>query len=183
MDKYRRLEDYAVLHAGCALKQRLNTEKGIRFSPGLPFGSPLKDVKGAVGVFAYHEIAHPDIRCIRLFCETKLGGYKTHLMLHFFEERLFLFSYDFSELSSVDRDKIVGILKDKYLCPDSDFRGKIIADERNNVICLDDMLGLRINYMALDSDFFRFSREKVKADEHQRQEEERVKVEELYERL
>ena len=183
LDQYRRLEDYAVLFAECNSKQRVLTGKEIRLSPTLPFGCLWREVKADMRVASFHEMKDPKAHCSRVFCEKVIGGYKTNMMLHFFKDRLFLFSYDFSTVPDGDSEKIVGILKDKYFCQDSDLENKMIVDEKNNCVFINSIMGLAIYYMALDSEFFHHVREQVEADDRQRREMEKVRFQELYERL
>lgn len=91
-----------------------------------------------------------------LFYRRKLGSHKTKLEFHFFKNKLFLYTYKFSYLSSEDRKEIIEILDEKYLEKQNvSIQNSHIEDKNHNIIMLRDNLEFSIKYLDKNSIAFK----------------------------
>lgn len=89
--------------------------------------------------------------------KTFIGGFKTKCEMHFCNDELFYFNYQFSNLNSQEKQNIVEALGRKYLgvnCVDI-FKQNIV-DSEASVISINDTITLTLDYFyKTDSYFFK----------------------------
>ena len=99
------------------------------------------------GIPSYKFIYEPLPEIEVLFYRQKLGSHKTKLELHFFKNKLFLYTYTFSHLSLKDKNEIIKIIKEKYLEREcKDIINYNIVDKNKNIIMLNDGVDFSIKY-------------------------------------
>jgi hypothetical protein len=89
-----------------------------------------------------------------LFYKFMIGGHKTKCEMHFFRNKLFLFIYTFSYLTTENRAEIVQLLSLKYLRQTTDLNHNKIAGKNGNEIFIQNSVDFTLYYLAVKDDFF-----------------------------
>ena len=90
-----------------------------------------------------------------LFYKFMMGGQKTKCEMHFFNNKLFLFTYIFSYLTPKDKIEMMELLSKKYLDRPADLKNSKIVDDKGNEISLHNSGDFMVYYLAGQSDFFK----------------------------
>ncbi|MBL7996788.1 hypothetical protein JNM05_15585 [bacterium] len=118
-----------------------------------------------------------------LFYKFLLGGHKTKCEMHFFKNKMFLFTYTFSYLTPNDKIKLVESLSKKYLSKSIDLKNICITDEQGNKIFLHDSSDFIIYYLAAKSDFFKEAELIITREKDQNKKKSELHQKELLNRL
>lgn len=82
------------------------------------------------------------------FFREKIGKHKAKVEFHFYEGKLFLYTYTFSYLNKEDKAELIDVIHDKYLVnQEVELNGNYIQDESDNIILLNDKVEFMISYM------------------------------------
>lgn len=106
-----------------------------------------------------------------LFYKFLIGGHRTKCEMHFFRNKLFLFIYTFSYLTTENRAEIVQLLSLKYLSQTTDLNHNKIAGKNGNEIFILNSVDFTVYYLAVKDDFFQEAvsfTEKIKKETHYR---------------
>ncbi len=104
----------------------------------------IKDIIRKYGN-SHYKIINKDLLGIKiLFFKRKIGKYKTKLEFHFFNKKLFFYTYNFSDLNIEDKNEIKEIIKKKYLVKNFNY----IIDKSNTIITLNDNVNFSISYLC-----------------------------------
>jgi hypothetical protein len=103
---------------------------------------------------------HSPVHTKILFYKLKIGGFRTYVEFHLFNDNLFFVNYKFSKLNTNDKTKILNIIKYKYL-KGKDFKmaQQYIMDVNHNALMVADNIYFEINYIATQDSFFKIAKE------------------------
>ncbi|MCG1036858.1 hypothetical protein [Polaribacter sargassicola] len=152
---YDKPETYSGLVDLCLNKKEVLTSKEIYFSSNLKFNYTIKKAKK--NIFSKRVTIKKIENTTILLHKTRIGGYPAKLVMHFYQNNLFLFNYTFSNLSNNDKSIIKNVLKEKYLNNNTQFSfsKNRIVDSLGNHIFIEDDVYFTINYISLTDDFFK----------------------------
>ncbi len=153
-NKYESLNSYLTLLNKCSNVNSIPTNRRIRYSPKIEFGSTIKDVKKEKKYLRY--TMHFSQNNTILFYRTMIGGYKTKLEMHFYKKKLFFYNYTFSNVSDNDKRNIISTIQEKYLngVLPFDCSNQSIIDNYDNHVLVDNGMEFTINYISSKCDFF-----------------------------
>ncbi len=131
-----------------------------------------KDIIRKYGRPDYNFICKDLIKIEILFYRQKLGSHKTKMEFHFFKNKLFLYTYKFSYLTTEERYEIIEIINEKYLEKQSvNIINNYIVDKNQSILMLDDTVEFTIKYLDKNNIAFktilkqdRFQKSKVERD-------------------
>lgn len=153
VEKYKNIDSYLTLYERSKNSKYFRTNTEICFSKDLKFGCTLKDITDRLHKpnFQIQTNKSTNIFFYRLF----LGNHKVRCKMHFLDKKLFLYSYSFSNTDPKVNDEIISIINKKYSTDlDSNTR-KIIFDNHNNCIQIENDVELKIHYFFVNSEFFK----------------------------
>lgn len=152
LNKYNNVESYLSL-TRLHDKQALLTDKVISFSDHHDFkANKKKYFKKKYGKPNYSIVnVFPFGNIKIMFYRIKIGGLKTKLELHFFQNTLFMYNYTFSYLKNEsEKNQIFNVLKEKYMIDKEKnlaLDNCYIKDKNNTVIVLTNSVDFTINYI------------------------------------
>lgn len=154
LEKYESVTSYLNIFDKCLSRPNVKTNQHINFSDKINFGATIKQVKKIKPNPT--KSVNVNNNCHILFYKTKIGNIRTNLELHFFSNKLFFYSYSFS--NTIDTDKILDLLKEKYLSVKSDVNLNFhnITDEFNNYVLVNNEMDLTIKYVALRDETYNY---------------------------
>ena len=158
-ENYRDISSYYEL-AHAKSKNKRVTDRQISLSRSLKVdGITPKYITRKTGKPNYRISNNLSIgKVLILFYKIYLGDYKAKLELHFYKKKLFFYCYTFSDLKDEDKDKIIDLLKEKYLSHEKlqlNTKQDYIVDCRRNTITFHNDFDLSIKYVCnKDSEFF-----------------------------
>ena len=157
---YSTLEDkYSDPHFFSNLIQKhdfkvYNTPVELSFKSRLPFGSGLKSIVDELGKpqIIYEKEDIPGY--LILLYRTFIAGEKAKIELHFYNEKLCIYSYIFSYLSQLRKSELLEILSLKYLDDRTlDISSFKVNDRHKNILLVEDSVDLAIWYFSGDTQF------------------------------
>lgn len=147
--KYDRLEAYLALYRKCRTQESFKTASVISFLDGLRSGAGIKEVVSMLPTVR-HDILNNEALPVKVvFYKMLIGEYRVKCHIHFFDGKMFLCSYTFSNLKEGDPEKITATLQKKYLPDVAGYSGQVIADPDGNCIYVEKGVELSINYLSL----------------------------------
>lgn len=136
-------------------KQEIKTDKTIFLHAKIPFGSNSKLVKRKLGKpMCYIKKCINTLEFNILFYKMYLGGYKTKQEAHFFEDKLYYFSYVFSYMNDSDKESLKKLICKKYLKKECDLNNLKIVDKYGSAIFITESVDFTINYLCGDKNLF-----------------------------
>ncbi|MCX6351401.1 MAG: hypothetical protein NTX03_06040, partial [Bacteroidetes bacterium] len=109
-NQYKSANNYLALYKKCVIDNSIKTATEIFFSAELKFNCSIKDVKKKLHAPNYHIRTFSNTNTEILIYRTLTGQYKVKYQLHFFEGKLFLFNYTFSNIKKEEEVAIIAIL-------------------------------------------------------------------------
>ncbi len=86
---------------------------------------------------------------------SSIRGYKTDMEFHFYNTKLFLIVYVFKNINTTESNQIINTIQKKYLQEETkDISCVKIVNADKNMLLVDNMFELRINYMSSDINMF-----------------------------
>lgn len=165
--RYSNLDSYLRILQRCSQLSR--EESGQEIKPEL--GSHIDHILKKYGK-PRHQLTNVSPLGNRiLFYKFLIGGHKTKCEMHFFRNKLFLFVYTFSYLTTQNRAEIAQLLSFKYLNQTRDLNHSKIAGKNGNEIFIQNSVDFSIYYLAVKDDFFQEAvsfTEKIKKETHSR---------------
>ncbi len=184
VSNYNDVDSYLDLKTKVSEADSLHTKHNIFFSKSIKFGSSLSSVKRKLPSPNYQVIGNPGLKCHILFYRIFIGRHKVKLEMHFFQNRLFFFNYNFTSLNEPDKMEILNIMKSKYGVSMTELKEKrTIKDNDGNYIFIDFNINLSINYLCPSDDFFNQANKIFEMRKHRKLTKEIAKYKELYSRL
>ena len=151
--QYKDISHYLSLYEKSKDPKYTRAGMEICYSPDLKFGCSMQDVKNHLYKPNFHIQTNKSTNIF--FYRLLFGNYKVRCQMHFSNNELFHYNYCFSHNDSKANEEVIKIIKEKYaIDSDSHTRGNIF-DNNNNCIQIDDDVVLKINYISLNSDFFK----------------------------
>ena len=155
LGEYALLKSYQTIFERNKLKKPIATQKEIRYSSAVGFGSSPNSCinqmtnKPIEVLFNTHNLN----RHILLFTE-KVEGHLIQIEMHFHQDALFHFKIAFPEADKDFRIKLIKQLIATYKLADLDLTLHSIYDHQNHCIQVRDFNCFTIEYTALNSAFF-----------------------------
>ena len=131
----------------------IKTEETISLTTKIHFGSNPKSVKKKLGkpsCYINKSINSLDFNIF--FYKMYMGEYKTKHDIHFYEDKLYYFSYVFSYFNHSDKEFIKKIICKKYLNQECELNNSTITDKYGNTLFITDNVDFTINYLTGDSE-------------------------------
>ena len=158
--QYRLLQQFG--HSSCYRKLIDNFEKDLikldKTSLNNQFNNTrIKSLKKKYGKPLYnilHEHGEHHIRI--LFYKRMIEDQKVRLEFHFYDDRLFYYSYTFPYLSHEEKNRFMGQLSKKYGLDHDYLKVNCIEDKHGIILNLCDNLGLCLKYLDKNSPFLDF---------------------------
>jgi hypothetical protein len=146
-------ESYKLLVSNAKVNS-FRTEEEICFCPGFSFGTDYRRVIKRFGAPEdVHYRALPDDRRI-LYYPFEAGGCKGICEMHFFRGRLFYFQLALPHISFDKKNEVLRNLSERYLNGNIDLHTYNVVDRDNNMLFINDVKGLTVNYVAAGSEFY-----------------------------
>jgi hypothetical protein len=132
----------------------VETDKDITFSHHLTFGQHYKIFLKKLGKPNNCLTEEEPFSRKILYYKFMMGGHRTRCELHFYNNKLFFYCYTFPYLIEEDKKKIINILCEKYVDRPIDLEKFKIVDKNDNIIFINDIVDLTVNYIAANSELF-----------------------------
>jgi hypothetical protein len=153
VSRFNDIDSYSLLIRNTELTS-VETDKDIRFSHHLTFGLDYKYFLKRLGrPNSVIKQTEPFERRI-LYYKFMMGGHKTKCELHFYKNKLFFYCYTFPYLVEEDKKRIINVLCEKYVNGPIDMEKFKIVDQHNNIIFVNDIVDLTVNYIDSRSELF-----------------------------
>ncbi|MCJ8164163.1 hypothetical protein MKJ04_04865 [Pontibacter sp. E15-1] len=159
------------------------------FSSSLKFGSSRKAVQKKMPRPTHRAIGctfsnYGQLNYDTLYYKIMLGKHKVKLEMHFFNDQLFFFCYNFSVTLERERMDIINVLHEKYLAaPRRTLDPHTIEDTYGHCISVDSEKNLSVSYLYKESDFFEHISQVKQEEETKILTKEDVTYKQLYARL
>jgi len=150
VNKYRNGKFYFNLIERVEKMDEIKTNVVIEFIDNKKLNEVvINDVIKEYGSSNYKIISEDLLGVEILFYKLKLGEYKMKLEFHFFNDKLFFYSYTFSMNSVKNKNEIIKIIKDKYSVQGLSDKGKnYIIDDNKNMILSNHDINFSIYYLC-----------------------------------
>ena len=150
VNKYRNGKFYFNLIDKVEKMDEIKTNVAIEFIENKKLNEVvIKDVIKEYGSSNCKIISEDLLGVEILFYKLKLGKYKMKLEFHFFNDKLFFYSYVFSMNNVKDKNEIIKIIKDKYSVKGlSDKGSNYIIDDNKNIILTNNDINFSIYYLC-----------------------------------
>jgi len=166
-DYYNDASAYLKLFKQCLNCHGIQTQQEISFSNSFGFESSLNEVQASLSKLKYMIIENDTLNTKILFYRLIQNGHKTKCHLHFFNGKLFLCSYTFSYIDQNQRNELIEKLHEKYQLGQVNYRRQNILDHSNNYIQFNEHIDFSINYVSLNSVFFKsITNPEIKSAKH-----------------
>lgn len=148
--RYGNLDSYLKLLNSCTQLPSIESDEEIR--PEL--GSHIDQILKIYGKPRHRLTDVSPLNNQILFYKFLIGGHKTKCEMHFFRNRLFLFTYTFPYLTKENRTEIIKLLSTKYLSQATDLSHSKIVGKNGNEMFIQNTVDFTILYLAVKDVFF-----------------------------
>lgn len=147
----------------------INTDVKIAYDSNIDFGSSTRDVKRSINL-PYIKVKSNRIpNCEILYYKLLVGKIKTKLEMHFIDDELFFFNYQYTTISRNTKHEILKLISTKYNSG-NELNTNIISDNEGNFIYVDDKFDLTVNYISKARKYYKYfievvnNEKQIKAD-------------------
>ena len=168
LSKYNDIDSYSSIYENYTTNNFLKADVEICFSGLFKFNSNIKDIKKKLYYSNYRLLNNRFLNLEILSFKMLIGSRKVKCQMHFYEKKLFLYNYTFTNLKKHEESEIFNIVLKKYVCDIINYREQNIIDSFNNCIQINSDFQLSINYFSRDCDFSRKIASLLQEKENQR---------------
>ena len=173
-----------LLNAANSFKNKLIAKEIISSYSKISFNYTINRTKKTYGLPAYTIINETVDDVIILFYRLKFGDEKVKCEFHFYKEELFYMKYIFSYLNPKQKESIINIIEKKYLDEKPfNYVNSVISDADNNKLFISEDSHFNIEYLAIDSSFYKNIKELQILNEKKTIEDEKRFLKQIWRRL
>ncbi|MEN7546713.1 hypothetical protein AAG747_02260 [Rapidithrix thailandica] len=182
-ESYKNPKTYIELCKKSTQKNSIRTDKIMSSASRPHFGNTEQEVKKILGKPIINFKQGLPLKTSIFFYKMLIGGFRVKCEFHFSEEKLFLYKYTFPHLPVPNQQEVQSILQEKYLNQAIDFKSQKIIDSQGNVILVEDSVEYEIYYFDSTHSLFHKAEIIIQNEINKKEEQQRVKVKELYDKL
>jgi len=124
----------------------------IKGQNGFDFGTSTEDVIRTKGKPLSQKKSKVISDFSAMLYSSSINGYRIDMEYHFYNEKLFLIVDVFKNLNATENVKIIDTIQKKYLNEKiKDITDVKIIDADENILLIDNLFELRVNYMCLNT--------------------------------
>lgn len=184
VEKFKDLDTLIRMYERVSRLEKVVTPKNIKFSDKLNFGTGIDSFKKTMLKPTHSISSEGDRNYDVLLYKTNIDRHKVKLILHFYEGKLFYYSYIFQNLKKEDESEILEVLRNKYV---ANFEGELtkvrIVDPNRSTIYVENDFDLSVNYLAYQSGFHDYAKsviqQKIVAAEIKKEKEKEMLIDRL----
>lgn len=157
LNQYYSSKAYLGLYDLCTKNNNLKTDIEISYKNKIKFGCTLDFATKTLSDKKYYIHKNKALNTTIVYFRMLFGNHRIKCQMHFFNNSMFFFSYNFTEISRSDITEILKVLQEKYLFGFNIFNITNVIDSNNNCINIENNVVFSINYVSLNNNFFRLA--------------------------